>query len=471
MSKPLTNLPGPSRPPSLVPPRPIPNSALPYPTNPQQRVTGPPAPAPGPAPTAAAPKQPVFSTDNVTMNGYPNGIIPTHMSRSLDSEIALPEDVKLPEADIFEKLKAMNAHMDYGLKRTQLRFQSMLPDQAYLHTTTTRILRFTVSTTHEGQAIGRQLSAMGTAKEASWSIRLSGRLLDAQGRVMTGTGVRKMSSFFKSIIVQLDRNEFPNQWNMAWTKSKSADDVDTFTFTRKSTKESLAKIYLHLTDGPSEKYAVSEVLQRAVGLTKTEYTRAEVLVAVWKHVREHNLQDSTKRSRVKCDEALMSAFELEAFDYDDLPELITMHLAPAEAIPIVYPIRFFKDPRESEVTYDIPVEIENPQAALNLNTHQAQITELNRQIMDNLDRFNSKKRKREFYLEFATDPLNFLEQWLTSQRRDQALATHKSLTDAQNTDFYLQPLAAAAAHDYAIKLPTRTPQQVPFSHDFDQDAS
>jgi SWI/SNF-related matrix-associated actin-dependent regulator of chromatin subfamily D len=273
-----------------------------------------------------------------------------------------------------------------------------------------------------------------------------------------------MSSFFKSIVVQLDKNEFPSQWNMAWSRVKTTEDVDTFTFTRKSKKESTANIYLHLADTHIEKYAASSALKATLGLVMPHYTRTELIMKMWQYIRQNELQDPSRRSGVICDDALKGMFDLERFEYDDLPDLIHSQLSPTEPIQISYQIRFLQDPRDSEVTYDIPVEVENPQTTqFNLNSHQTAISDLNRQIHENLDRINSKKRKRAFYMDFATDPLNFMAEWTTSQIRDHSLVANPAHPDADfdhSTDFFLQPLAASAVHDYAVQLPSRMPQDV-----------
>jgi SWI/SNF-related matrix-associated actin-dependent regulator of chromatin subfamily D len=477
--------------------RPVPSNAIPQSTNASHIRTSLTSPiARGPVVPNTTLKSPVTSVNpgpvqSQAPNSTPSIVTQSTSSRHLDRSMTLPIDFPLPEGDIFRRILDVEAKMDFYLHKAQLRLQRALSDPIRQTFTSSRILRFTVSNTHEGQPIidGQEVTYQG--KEPSWSIRLSGRLLDAQGNMATGTGTKKMSSFFKSIVVQLDRNEFPNQWNIVWNRSRSADDVDTFTFTHKSRRESTVNIYLYPANHQSgpETFSPSPALREALDLTSPHYSRQDLLIAIWRYIRQHELQDPMRKSSVRCNEALKGIFDLDGFEYDDLPDLLQGQMLTAEPIHIPYQIRFCKDNRDADVAIDIPVELDlQPFPNLNLNSHQSKINEMNRYVSEHIDRIGSKKRKRDFYLDFATDPLFFMYEWLQSQYRDQSVMSRPSAgpskpSSSQNgssstnakvpasnemgqekftVSAFHQPLATAAVHSLTSQTPSRIPQDVPF---------
>jgi SWI/SNF-related matrix-associated actin-dependent regulator of chromatin subfamily D len=435
---------------------------------------GPATPTLGLKPTAtanaAAAPQPAQHAPFVTL---------AHNSRHLDRSSDFPEDIDLPDFEAYRKLMELEAKTDYYLQRAQLKLQQAVSDPRRSIYTSPRILRFTVTNTHEGQPIVDGKPALTAGKEPAWSIRLSGRLLDNQGNIITGPGTRKMSSFFKQIVVQLDRAEFPTQWNIAWNRSRSTDDVDTFTFTHKSKNESTVNIFLTLAAVPSASEAISPTpaLREALGLTTPTYSKQDLLILMWRYIRSNGLQDPMRKSSVRCNEALKGIFDLDSFEYDELPDLLQSQLMSPDPIHIPYTIRFCKDSKDAEVVFDIPVELDvTPLPIIHLNSHQSKISEVNRYVTEHLERVGSKKRKRDFYLDFASDPVIFMHEWSQSQKRDLAAmakppasAPRASSSNTAETGVerelevlpsttFQQPLATVAVHSYLSHAPHRIPQ-------------
>lgn len=448
---------------------------------------GPPVPA-GPAKPATA----AVNAGVELLPPVPAFISHTQSSRHLDKDLTLPQDLQLPEMEAYQQSLEMEVQMDFYLQSAQLRLQTACARPERRAQSSHRVLRFTVSNSHENQPIvdGKPAPApLEPSKEPSWSVRLSGRLLDVHGNIVTGSGTKKMSSFFKTIMVQLDRTEFPNQWNISWNRSPSADDVDTFTFTHKSRRESVVNIFLFPIAHSSqpEIFSPAPALRQALGLTSPHYTRQSLLVAFWRYVRVNALQDPSKKSRVRCDAALQGLFDIDSFEYDDLPSLMQNYMLSPDPIHIAYQIRFYKDSKDAEVVLDIPVEVDLPsQPHLSLNSHSSKIAEWTKFSSEHLDRIHSKKRKRDFYSDFAADPLYFLSELLQSQQRDHAVISkppqatqrlHNSSSNASSsnssnstenvidktsTAHFNQLIALDAVHALATTLPQRMPQDVAF---------
>lgn len=83
------------------------------------------------------------------------------------------------------------------------------------------------------------------------------------------------------------------------------------------------------------------------------------------------------------------------------------------------------DPNDQKKTacYDIDVEVDDPLKAQMSNflastTNQQEIASLDVKIHETIESINQLKTQRDFMLSFSTDPQDFIQEWLRSQRRD-----------------------------------------------------
>ncbi|MCI46426.1 SWI/SNF complex component SNF12-like protein, partial [Trifolium medium] len=91
---------------------------------------------------------------------------------------------------------------------------------------------------------------VGGVEEPSWSLKLTGRILEEDGKDSVVGGVSKMesflypkfSAFFKKITVYLDQGFYPDNHVMVWDSARSSVQQDGFEVKRKGDKEFTAVI-------------------------------------------------------------------------------------------------------------------------------------------------------------------------------------------------------------------------------------
>lgn len=129
--------------------------------------------------------------------------------------------------------------------------------------------------------------------------------------------VRKFSSFFKSIIVELDRSNslYPEGNIIEWRRPPpvphqpgapiplppQVTEFDGFEFERKGDVDVRCTIKLERNETP-DRYRLSP--QLAELLDTKEDTRAGIVMGLWEYVRKNKLQDPDERRTINCDAAL-----------------------------------------------------------------------------------------------------------------------------------------------------------------------
>ncbi|OWK13895.1 SMARCD2 [Cervus elaphus hippelaphus] len=101
--------------------------------------------------------------------------------------------------------------------------------------------------------------------------------------------------------------------------------------------------------------------------------------------------------------------------------------------------------------YDIDVEVDDPLKAQMSNflastTNQQEIASLDVKIHETIESINQLKTQRDFMLSFSTDPQDFIQEWLRSQRRDLKIITDVigNPEEERRAAFYHQPWAQEA---------------------------
>ena len=271
-----------------------------------------------------------------------------------------PTDKNIPEGveDIiigdgvqqYKNLREVERRLDALMMRKRLDLQSPRPQRHERSKT----LRIWISNTAENQPwqgteLGESAFDFSTGTEATYRVKIEGRLLDDEKSEDSDDGdddkdedlngdtakggddmdhdaqptaaqsvksastqtLRRFSHFFKSITVEFDRNKNlqPDIANLIeWKKPQvppnttnvpPAADFDSLEFERKSDENINCTINLFRDE---DKYKVSKELAEI--LDTDEETRPGIVMGIWEYVKAMNLQQDEEKRLVQCDERL-----------------------------------------------------------------------------------------------------------------------------------------------------------------------
>ncbi|KAJ8932767.1 hypothetical protein NQ314_014469 [Rhamnusium bicolor] len=341
----------------------------------------------------------------------------------------LPQKVRdlVPESQAYMDLLAFERKLDSTIMRKRLDIQEALKRPMKQK----RKLRIFISNTFypakEPQADGPE----GPGQEgsvASWELRVEGRLLD-DSKNDPNKVKRKFSSFFKSLVIELDKELYgPDNHLVEWHRTLTTQETDGF--------------------------QLDPRLARLLGVHTQ--TRPVIISALWQYIKTHRLQDAHEREYIVCDKYLEQIFNCTRMKFAEIPQRLNPLLHPPDPIVINHVISV-EGGAESKQTacYDIDVEVDDTlKTQMNnflLSTaSQQEIQGLDSKIHETVDTINQLKTNREFFLSFAKDPQQFIHKWIVSQTRDL-----KAMTDVvgnpeeeRRSDFFYQPWAQEAVCRY-----------------------
>lgn len=118
----------------------------------------------------------------------------------------------------------------------------------------------------------------------SWTLKIEGRLLDPLIPTKKAQPVQKFTSFFKSIIIELDRDPelFPDGNITEWHKQASSIDTDGIELKRKGDTNVNAKIIL-VPDYNPQKYKVGRLLADIIPLKLA--TKPHIITEVINYIK------------------------------------------------------------------------------------------------------------------------------------------------------------------------------------------
>ncbi|CAG8492347.1 1616_t:CDS:2 [Diversispora eburnea] len=156
-------------------------------------------------------------------------------------------------------------------------------------------------------------------------------------------------------------------------------------------------------------------------------------------IEHNNLQDNEDKRIINNDARLTDV------TFPQIPELINRHLLPFDPMAIDYTIRVDKEYHQSRYAYDIEVEIDDPNKAKLTSivtnvVNQKEIQILDDKIVQCVQSINNSKTKRDFLLNFANSPVEFINKWVASQSRD--------LEEQRRSEFYRQNWVNEAIFHY-----------------------
>ncbi|KAI6236236.1 SWI/SNF-related matrix-associated actin-dependent regulator of chromatin subfamily D member 1 [Aphelenchoides besseyi] len=381
--------------------------------------------------------------------------------RRFADRIVLPEVRQLvPEAEAYMSLLSFEQKLDRTLTRKKYDFQEALKRPMKIQ----RKLRIFVS---HSFIPGREPEREGEdGTVPMWELRVEGRLIDepngnapvtmppnvALAHARNPPSKRKFSSFFKSLVIELDREIYgPDNHLVEWHRTPQTNETDGFQVKRPGDKDVNCTILL-LLDYQPMKFKLSSKLSKVLGIALE--TRAKIIEALWQYIKAHKLQDAADRDVINCDAYLEQVFQKKRIRFMEIPRLLSPLLQQPDPLVLTHTIRY-NGGEKSSCCYDVDVEMDDPvknQMASFLNHPQnmAEITQLDQRVYEIVEQINEMKTRRDFYTSLADDPSGFIQKWLISQSRDlrQINEMNSDTESERRADFYYQPHIQEGVYRY-----------------------
>ncbi|KAI8143117.1 hypothetical protein BJV82DRAFT_611421 [Fennellomyces sp. T-0311] len=362
----------------------------------------------------------------------------------------------VPESKLYTELSEFEKKLDATIMRKRLDVQEALGKP----TKVKRTLRIFVSNTSSDQISAQQNADdenfdFNSGNPPSWTLKIEGRLLDPPIPTKKAQPVQKFTSFFRSIVIELERDPklYPEGNTIEWHKQANSPEHDGVEVSRRGDASVNARIILEPEYMP-QKYKLDGPLSETLDL-KME-TKPQIVMAIWNYIKHHKLQDADDKRVIHCDPRLQQLFGVPQIHFSHIPELINNHLARPDPIVINYTIRVDKDFHQSPQAYDIDVELDSVVRQKMMNSVastqlQKEIMQLDDKIVQCVQSINNSKIKRDFLMQFAQNPVEFINKWIASQARDLEVILGESkinLEEMRQTDFYKQPWVKEAVFHY-----------------------
>ncbi|KAI7871021.1 SWI/SNF and RSC complex subunit Ssr3 [Spinellus fusiger] len=391
-----------------------------------------------------------------------------HIKKKRPTDRNMPPKIEafIPESKLYTELSEFEKVLDATIMRKRLDIQETLGKPTKVR----RTLRIFLSNTSADQAISQQNAEdenafdLNSGNAPSWTLKIEGRLLDPPVPTKKAQPVQKFTSFFRSITVELDRdpNLYPEGNIIGWHKQANAVDFDGIEVKRKGDMNVNARIVLDPEYNP-HKFKLSPLLSDMLDM-KLE-TKPQIIMGLWNYVKHHKLQDAEDKRVIHCDAKMLQLFGAPQILFSQLPDLINHHMTRPDPIILNYTIRVDKEFHQSPKAYDVDVELDSVirQKMMNIVSStqtQKEIMALDDKIVQCVQSINNSKIKRDFLMQFAQHPVEFINKWIASQARDLEVIlgeTKVNLEEMRQTDFYKQPWVKEAIFHY---LTAKTQQRM-----------
>lgn len=329
----------------------------------------------------------------------------------------LPQKVRdlVPESQAYMDLLAFERKLDATIMRKRLDIQEALKRPMKQK----RKLRIFISNTFYPSKETADGGDNTDGAVASWELRVEGRLLE-DNKNDPNKIKRKFSSFFKSLVIELDKELYgPDNHLVEWHRTHTTQETDGFQVKRPGDRNVRCTILLLLDYQPLQ-FKLDPRLARLLGVHTQ--TRPVIISALWQYIKTHKLQDAHEREFINCDKYLEQIFGCPRMKFAEIPQRLNPLLHPPDPIVINH---FIESGAENKQTacYDIDVEVDDTlknqmNNFLNSTASQQEIQGLDSKIHETVETINQLKTNREFFLSFAKDPQTFIHRWTVSQTRD-----------------------------------------------------
>uniref|UniRef100_A0A6Q2XWP0 DM2 domain-containing protein n=1 Tax=Esox lucius TaxID=8010 RepID=A0A6Q2XWP0_ESOLU len=376
----------------------------------------------------------------------------------------LPQRIRelVPESQAYMDLLAFERKLDQTIMRKRVDIQEALKRPMKQK----RKLRLYISNTFNPAKPDADDS---DGSIASWELRVEGKLLDDPGKLK-----RKFSSFFKSLVIELDKdlygpdNHLVERFSLpkdnkpkgsrarllveSWHRTPTTQETDGFQVKRPGDVSVRCTLLLMLDYQPPQ-FKLDPRLARLLGIHTQ--TRSCIIQALWQYVKTNKLQDSHDKEYINCDKYFQQIFDCPRLKFSEIPQRLTNLLLPPDPIVINHVISVDPNDQKKTACYDIDVEVEDPlksqMSSFLLSTaNQQEIASLDNKIHETIESINQLKIQRDFMLSFSRDPKGYIQDWLKSQSRDLKLMTDVvgNPEEERRAEFYHEPWSQEAVSRY-----------------------
>uniref|UniRef100_A0A8D3C3F6 SWI/SNF related BAF chromatin remodeling complex subunit D2 n=1 Tax=Scophthalmus maximus TaxID=52904 RepID=A0A8D3C3F6_SCOMX len=358
---------------------------------------------------------------------------PCWAKRRKMADKVLPQRIRdlVPESQAYMDLLAFERKLDQTIARKRMEIQEAIKKPIMQK----RKLRIYISNTYtpckpEGEE---------AEKVSSWELRVEGKLLEEPGKQK-----RKFSSFFKSLVIELDKELYgPDNHLVEWHRMATTQETDGFQVKRPGDVNVKCTLLLMLDHQPPQ-YKLDPRLARLLGVHTQ--TRASIMQALWLYIKNNKLQDGHEKEYINCNRY-----------FRQLNDCFVIKIQMISALLVFVSSLSSVDPTDQKKTacYDIDVEVDDPlkgqmNSFLSSTTNQQEIAALEMKIHETIEYINQLKTERDFMLSFSNNPQDFIQDWLKSQSRDLKLMTDVTGNpeEERKTEFYQAPWVPEAVGRY-----------------------
>ncbi|XP_036452605.1 SWI/SNF-related matrix-associated actin-dependent regulator of chromatin subfamily D member 3 isoform X1 [Colossoma macropomum] len=369
--------------------------------------------------------------------------IGTNAKRRKMADKILPQRIRelVPESQAYMDLLAFERKLDQTIMRKRVDIQEALKRPMKQK----RKLRLYISNTFNPAKADSEDSE---GSIASWELRVEGKLLEDPGKQK-----RKFSSFFKSLVIELDKDLYgPDNHIVEWHRTPTTQETDGFQVKRPGDVNVRCTLLLMLDYQPPQ-FKLDPRLARLLGIHTQ--TRSCIIQALWQYVKTNKLQDSHEKEYINCDKYFQQIFDCPRLKFCEIPQRLTNLLLPPDPIVINHVISVDPNDHKKTACYDIDVEVDDPlktqMSGFLLSTaNQQEIASLDNKIHETIESINQLKIQRDFMLSFSRDPKGYIQDWICSQNRDLKLMTDVvgNPEEERRAEFYNQPWSQEAVSRY-----------------------
>lgn len=417
----------------------------------------------------------------------------------------------IQESPSFRRLIQLEEHLDLCIMRKQQAIKEAIRGDEHCEQ---RCFRLYIFNTYRSQPGGEGVT---TEDVPSWSLRIQGKLLPkakgtsaeevapsfasgsvpstnvgngsnntgAMGNAQSGSqqtsgeienGIAEVASVikgatprcsdvFSKIVVELDRDLYPTNNIIEWSRNEREFSSDGFEISRSGSQEFTARIFFFVDHKPA-RFRISHELSQLIGVESE--TRTGVFSSMWQYVKKHRLQCVDNRSAVRLDAGIKSLLgtsnqHVDIVELKQLFAIVKNHLAPLEPIMIEYDVKLSGDVVDNQDCYDIRVNVsdtsllESGRKAGIFGMQIANSTEfegLNERHMVALEKLAYHKKRRDFFHGFCASPVQFINHLILSQTRDlKVVSGHsgRNPEEERRADMYQQEWVHEAVPRYLLR--------------------